>query len=397
MTRRIATLILSAFLTAALLSGCWDKVEIDQRGFIGVVMIDMAPPGYLEKMDEQVENVPGIEKQGGEMIKVTYVFADARKIGGEGGGGGKEKGFVTLSSVAMSIPKTSGYVDSRISRRMFFGHTQVIVLGEKFMKNPEKMKQVLDYFDRSPRFNRTARVLIAEGEEASKLAEVNPKGEALMSRYLREIMQNEVTNGRIVEINFNQFISMMRKDGSGILPRAIIEKEEVKISGLGLIKDFKLVGYLSEYDSLFYNTMIGKRRGGREYINLGDITATFVTSNTSRRMQLLNKDVNNLEVGIHVNIEGSIADNGYFGDIFDAKMIRRLESEYNKMIEDSSKFVVKKLQKEFNVDALNIGEYLQKYHPGVWDKVDDKWDEIYPTVKITPIMDHRIRRIGETK
>lgn len=397
MFKRMICILLTGIMTVTTLTGCWDKVEIDQRGFVGTIMIDMASPEYMEKMDEMVEGIPGVEKQSGKMLKVTYALPDPRLLGGEGGGGGgDEKGFITMSSVAMSIPKTNGYVDSRLSRRLYFGHTQVVILGEELLKNPDKLKEVIDLIDRSARFNRTAKVFIIEGE-ASKVSEVKPKGEKLLFRYIRDIMENEVTNGRIVEVDFNKFVSMMRNSGNGILPRMTAEKEEIKIAGIGLIKDFKLIGYLSEYDTLFFNSLLGKRRGGREYLNLGDIVVTFSTSNTSRVIKLLNKDIKNLEIAIKVNLEGAILNGDFENEVFDSQALSRLENEFNKMAEDSSKFVIKKLQKDYKTDALMIGDYLQKYHPGIWEQVKDDWDEVYPKIKITPIISHKIRRIGEAK
>ncbi|KPU44580.1 spore germination protein B3 precursor [Oxobacter pfennigii] len=395
MAKRVTALILAIVFSAITLSGCWDKVEIDQRAFIGVIMIDMAPSDYQEEMAEDVEGIPGIEKQEGEMIKVTYIFPDARILG-EGGGGGDEKGFVTLSSIAPSIAKTNGYVDSRLSRSLYYGHTQVIIFGEEFLKHSDKLKEVMDFFNRSPRFNRTARVLVAEGE-ASKVAETIPKGEKLMFRYIRDILQNEVTNGRLVEVNFNQFVSSMRQDGNTVIPRIIPKKDEVKISGLGVMRDYKLQGFLSEYDTLYFNTLYGKRRGGREYINLNNISATFNTNNTVKKMRLLNSDINNLEVGINVVIEGSIADKGFENEIFDAEIINRLEKEYDKSSVESCNFVIKKLQQQLKADALKIGDYLYKYHPDIWQEIQGKWEEVYPKIKITPIINHKIRRTGEVK
>jgi Ger(x)C family germination protein len=288
-------------------------------------------------------------------------------------------------------------VDSKISRRLYFGHAKVIIFGEEFVKNREKFMEVIDYLGRDPNINWAIRGMVADGE-ASKTAEMNPKDEKLLFRYLRGILDNEVTSGRILDVRFNDFLSMMMENGVGMLPRVHTASDEAKISGLSLFKDYKYVGYLSEYDTLYFNTLNGTRNGGRVYINHDGLKASFTTSNTTRKVKLENSDVNTLEIGIHVHVEGNLSNIELKGNKeLDAEALAALEQELKKTDEESCGFVIKKLQGEFKADALGMGEYIRKYHPSIWDQVKDKWDKVYPAVKITPVVDYRIRRIGLTK
>lgn len=380
-----------------MLTGCWDKIEIDQRGFVEVILVDLPPPGYEEKTAESVEGIPGIEKQVGKQIKFTYIFPNTSLLAGEGGGGGNEPGFIAMTSIATSMTKADRYIDARISRRLFFGHTQVVVFSEKFLKDPELVKKVVDHLRRNPEFNRTIKLLMIYGE-ASKIGEIKPKGEKLMFRYITGILHNEETNGRIIEVDLNEFVvKSTHPEKAAILPVVSVEKDELKISGVGLIKDNKLVGYLSEYDSLYFNTLIGRRSGGRETINIGDFSVDFATNNTKKTMKLINSGPNNLEIEIKVRIEGTLVGAEYDREIFDEKLIETIQKELNEMSEESCKFVIKKLQKDYKVDALETADYLRKFHPDIWENVKDRWDEVFQNIKITPTIDHKIRRIGSVK
>lgn len=375
------------------LVGCWDKVEIDQRGFVEIILIDTPPPGYEEEVGESVKGVPGTEKQTGKMIKVTYLFPNTSLLAGEGGGG-EEPGFLSMSSIATSLSKTDRYIDARISRRLYFGHTQIIIFSEDILKDSEVMNGILDHFRRNPQFNRTMKMLVTDGE-ASKVGEIKPKGEKLMFRYIKGILQNEDTNGRIVDIDFNQFITILNHpEDVAMIPKVSVKDDELKISGVGVIKNFKLIGYLSEYDTLYFNTLRGWRRGGRESINVGDLSVDFATNNIQRRMKLINGDLENLEVGIQVTIEGTLVKGEFDEDLFDDNLIKEIEKGLNEMSEDSCKFVISKLQKEYNADLLEIADYLRKFYPDIWERVKGRWDEVYPGIKITPQIEHKIRRIG---
>jgi Ger(x)C family germination protein len=376
-------------------------VEIEQRAFVAIVAIDKAPPGYAEQAAESVKGVPGTEKQTGNMMKVTYLFPQATQLAGEGGGGGGgggggDKGFTDIASVATSIDKTSRYVDARISRRLFFGFTQAIIFGEEFLKDPDSVKSVLDSITRDPEYNRSARVLVAEGD-ASRIAELQPKGEKLMFRYIRGILDNEASNGRILQVDFNEFLAHGEEIGTGVIPKIVIKDKEAKISGFGLVKDYKLLGFLPEYDSMFFNLLNGTRKGGTESIKVGEAQADFALREMKRQITLLNDDPKNLEIGIKMEIEGTLLGGKAGVNMYDDETIAYIEKELNSMEEESCRFVIQKLQKEFNMDALDLGRYLSKFHPLVWDEVKDKWDEIYPNIKITPTVKNEVRRIGTSK
>lgn len=397
MFKRAMLIFTVIFLATSMLSGCWDKVEIDQRGFVEVVMIDPAPPGSEEEIGEAAKEIPGISMQQSDMIKVTYVFPNTGLLAGQGGGGGNESGFTSLLSVAENISKANRLVDARVSRRLYFGHTQIIILSQELFKNTKKTKEVIDYLRRDPQFNRTIRLLITDGD-ASKIAGIKPKVEKLLFRYINGIIDNEDTNGRIIDINLTEFIAMITQpEATAIIPKVSVKGDELKISGAAVIKDFKLSGYISEYESLYFNTLQGTRSGGVESVNFEGSSVEFTSNNTTRKLELLNSDPNNLEIEIDVKIEGILMGSEFDKELFDADTINKIEREFNKMSDESCRLVIKKLQKEYKADALSISAYLRKFHPDIWDKVKERWEEIYSNIKITPRMDYRIRRIGTVK
>lgn len=395
MGKRFMCLLVSAILLSVFMCGCWDKVEIDQRAIVGVIMVDMAPPGYQEKVYEINKDVPEMQNQKEDMIKVTYGFAKPVVLAGEGSGDDKPI-FVSMSSVGTTMDKVNSYVDSRISRRLFFGFTQVIIFSEDFLMHPNKVKEVIDYFRRNPEFGRSMRVLVSVGE-ASKVSEINPKGERLLSSYIRGILENESSNGMITDITFNELVTMISSSGMGILPYVNPREGEVKISGIGLIKDFKLSGYLSEYDSSYFNELKGTRKTGSVFVNIDGIPVSYVIQGTKRSIKLINDDPDKLEIEIKVTNEGYVPSSEADKEIFNSDFIKKAEKGLNKLEEKSCSLVIKKLQKDYNLDALMMGDYLMKYHPDIWSKVKDKWNDVYPEIKITPVVDNKIRRIGSVK
>ena len=56
-----------------------------------------------------------------------------------------------------------------------------------------------------------------------------------------------------------------------------------------------------------------------------------------------------------------------------------------------------KLQREFRVDALGLGDWVWKQRPKIWEQVKDDWDDYhFPRAEFQVQSQVRIRRIGVT-
>lgn len=384
MYKKVIYFTLLCFIEIIILTGCWDKVEIEKRGFVRLIGIDIGSPS-----DE-----PNKEEEG--LIKVTYVFPKSAAFSPEGGKG-DEKSFVVMSSTAKSIEKANDYIDSKMNRRVYFGHMRIVVLGEELLKDSIRFKRVLDYIAREPSFSREIRFFSCEGE-ASSIGDIKPEIEKTLAEYIKGIMDNWESSGMIVKVDFNQFMaSIITNKGKAILPKISIKDGKANVSGVSLIKDYKLVGFLSEDDTLYFNTLLGKRVGGNETIDIDNKIVSFQSSKVSKKIKLKSDDLDKLEIEIYAKIEGAISGYEIGGGELDGNRILKIEEALNKYGEERCKSVIKKLQKEYEVDGLEIGDYIKKFHPSVWEKIKDRWNDIYPNIKISAVMDYKIRRAGDIK
>ena len=374
-----AKCFISLYIIAAtiIFTGCWDKIEIEKRGFVRVIGIDK-------------------EKEKEDLIKVTYVFPKSEAFS-PGGGKGDEKAFVVMSSTAKSIGKANDYIDSKINRSVYFGHMRMAVLGEELLKDEKSFKRVLDYIAREPSFSREIKFLSCDGE-ASSIGEIKPEVEKILAEYIKGIVENWESNGMIVKVDFNQFMdSIITNKGMAILPKISIEDGKANVLGASLIKDYKLVGSISADDTLYLNTLLGKRIGGNETIDIDNETVSFQSNKISRKIRLKNKDLDKLEIEIYTKIEGSISGYEIGGGELGGREILNIENAFNINGEERCKAVIKKLQKDYEVDVIGIGDYIKKFHPSVWEEVKDRWNEVYPNIRITPVMDYKVRRAGDIK
>lgn len=58
---------------------------------------------------------------------------------------------------------------------------------------------------------------------------------------------------------------------------------------------------------------------------------------------------------------------------------------------------VKKLQSDLNADLIGTADYLYKFHPNMWQEIEDDYDDIFPDIDIEVDINVEIRRRGLVK
>ena len=68
--------ILPIILSCMLLSGCWDKVEIDRRNFISTIAVDTGEDIVKEKVLKNIKPDDPFPERQIKKINVTYGFPE---------------------------------------------------------------------------------------------------------------------------------------------------------------------------------------------------------------------------------------------------------------------------------------------------------------------------------
>jgi len=364
----------SLLLACVFISGCWDYKDIDRRIFVGGVGVDKSE--QTERYDISF------------MIPVVRAIAGGE--GGGGGGGGDAKPVLVKSTLAHSVTEAARNLALRLDRDLFFEHMRIVVIGEDVAR--EGMEPVLNPFMRQTEFNRRSRIAIAAGE-AQKVMEVQTVIEKIPTAYLESIYANIYLSGKFVDGDLGDFFHQVHATGGNALVSKITpSSHEVNIGGGAVVKHFKLVGWLSEDETQGINFFQGKISGGIITVDdpKGKGRCTFVVLNAHRQLQLTAEGPAP-EFLLKVNVEGNIAETteGVSLDIQDEKVIEGLVCQ--KIRSEA------RLQGDYRVDLLRLGDYLHKYHPKLWKEYKDRWEDIFPDVRISVDVSARVKNIGVTE
>lgn len=168
MVRRHVALLLLALLALPLLSGCWNKVEIEEAAYVLAVGVDKGEEGrYM----------------------VTVALARPDKLAGknEGGGGGdkKEKPVVLTSVQAPSLVAALSMMNGFTGRRINLSHARALFLHEELARTDGL--RILDELLRFRESRRTIFFIVTRDPAKRFLNEMEPKLEKNPMKYVEQL------------------------------------------------------------------------------------------------------------------------------------------------------------------------------------------------------------------
>ncbi len=366
-------LICSIISLMIISTGCWDRVEVERNAFILGLGIDLSDD---------------------DKLVLTYQIAILDAFKGEGGE--KTKSTQQISITSESISDATNKLLSHIGNIPNFTHCKLIVFGEKYARNG--IENSLDFLFRETEIRRITSVCVAEGE-AKEILNSEPTTAPSSAMVIDQIItQNSASNSDIFPFQDVGYLHQNYVDKSDIgLAKVSMSNDTVVVSGAGVFKDYKLVGWyaghevtglrfiLGEIERGFHTVKMPWQEGGRITIDAYNIQASTMPKIEDGQIRveteiLIEGDINEIENPVTV------------------KNSEQLLDYWKKAIEDDIRstvnLVYKKGRDEYGVDNFEIDRRIESYYPEFWEKNKDQWDELFKTSELDVNVDVRIRRVG---
>ncbi len=399
-------LVLSLFL-----SGCWDHMDIEQRGYVLGVAIDAYPPVPMK--DEKAapgetppEEEVKLERMDTHTGQPLYAFTIQLPIlkgsqpsdgSSPGSSGGSQSWEIT--QVGNSFMCMNREMLSRTSLSLYYEHLQAIIISDQVAR--QGISNVLDLFTRDPEMRRRVRVFISKGE-AKAVLDVKPRVEEYSSVYLAEMPINATRNARIVHhTDLGQVIQFIHNNLAFILPIAQPTKDEIKISGAAAFKGDKLVGWVSELETEAIKLIRNLYEGGVLTVQSPEQEGAIEVLDVTKVKTKITPVVKNDEITMHIKIDmkGNYAEyvNKPAQEDITIAFLEKLEEEFEKEISRNCLATIDKFQKEYKADVFHFCQYIKSDEPAYWDKISDKWDILFPSLNINLDVNVSIELTGTTK
>ncbi|PDM41088.1 MULTISPECIES: Ger(x)C family spore germination protein [unclassified Geobacillus] len=378
--QRVAKIVF-ACVHLILLSGCWDRTEVNDLALIVGLGIDQTKNGEIRITVEIV--VPKSIGGGGQMM-------------GGGGAGGSET--IIRSGTGVTVADAISNLQEKLPRRVFWGHTKVIVFGEKAAK--AGIRQHLDFLSRNPEVRLRSNVLVSEGTAKSVL-ELVPPIEQSSSEVLRELSESQL----LLRVTVKDVLQMLSGDaGAAALPMVKIKppeegKKELQpiafIQRTAIFKKDKMIGDID--DQLTRGVLWLRNEIKEANITIkpkgekGNITATLIRAHT----ELIPKyEKGKWKMIVKATAEDDIILNGTKLDLLNPKYTKMIEKELAKETNKRIRNTLKKVQKEMKADIFGFADTFHRKYPREWNRVKDRWEEIFPDVEVVVKTKVYVRRPG---
>lgn len=373
MRAKLIVCLVACWGLSVILTGCWNSRELNDLAIVSGIGIDKVPDSDKYRVSFQVV-VPSASNTS------------------QGAGSGQAS-ITIYSSTDSTLYGALRRTSKRATRKLFFAHTQLLVLGESLAQSG--INEVFDIFERSHELRLNAAVLISRDTDAASILEILMAQESVPSIGLVKKSDNtskvwgenqkmrvfDVING--ITGNGGFTISGVRIIGSVDegMKKTNLDQSDVQtaiiMSGQAVFKKGKLEGWIEGVDARGAGWILNKLVETNLNIDTKDMKDAVAVNVLYSKTKVQIEIVNGLPV-FHVLIteEGNIYETKTFVDLSKNEEIRNLEMSMEKQTKDEIQQAVQTAQRMKN-DYLNFGNELKRVSPAVWATVEKDWEQLF--------------------
>lgn len=374
-----------------LLSGCWDKEELNDVSIITGI---------------------AIEKGENALYKLSIGSINSQELNKTSATGNTPSSVFSLEG--NSVSELSNKMNIGLTRKQIYSHTRILVIDEKIAE--EGLLEFLDFLERSGEFRNDFNILISKGVKASDILKIpyavqkdpslkiHQQAQSLLEEWggdprvrLTDFILSVVAPGRqpvasVVTIKGNS------KKGSSVENNKMLDPVMVVFDGIGVFKLDKLVGVLSMKDSRAYlwtedlkqtnlSVPCGQEGDAGPKFNDIEIISTSTEKQTKYKQgkaQLVVKIMGEADlVGTHCAYPLS-----------KRSTFEKYEKQAEEFIEEEVKSTITKVQEEYGVDIFGFGETLNQSNHKVFKKIKADWDQYFKEADVKVEANIFLRRSG---
>lgn len=341
----------------------------------------------------------GFDDIDGEIITTNEVI-NPNAMGQAQGAGTLEK-TLFIKSRGQTITEAIDNTKMTFDRELYFPHNNLFIIGESIAK--KGLDGPLDFLSRDNEQREEAYMLVAKESNAYDVMGINSGLSESPGRYLNQIVNEKVTNGKSRSLTISNFFKYYYRKKQGytlgiveVIDKQNIDEEKDKekikvlsIEGGAVFKDNKLIGYFNGDEMMGFNFIVDQFKQGlivfnspKEIIKKGeDLSDTknlssfevFKTS-TKKRVEIVD---GKLHLSMDVNMRGGLTGIYEGLDISRQGVIEIMEKACGEKVKSLMMDTFEKAKKTYNTDTFGIATLVQGKYPKLWRQIEDQWPNIF--------------------
>ncbi|MFF2015288.1 Ger(x)C family spore germination protein [Paenibacillus sp. NPDC058177] len=352
------------FLVFLILCGCWDRTEINDLAFVTGTSLDLSEDGNLVC---SLQIAIPISTEAGNNVD-------------------NKKKFFIITAEGRSGNEILQKLQKKISRTLFFSHRSIIFISERLAAHG--INDALDIFTHDPRNRLKTYIMIVKGEEGRKILQMEYPLNQLTIEAVKEIG----LSGEDLAITLLDFFILSSSEGVNPVAGGIEEDTQSKneksqsfnLTGAGVFKDFKLLGFLNQKETLGLMWLTDKLKSSRITASLpeynGEVGVRLI--HTTRKIILQAVD-DTVKFKVHLEGQGNLFENNTGLNINEPKDLKLIKTAIEDTIKKQVQDFLFKIQKKYKVDSVGFGREIYKNNPKEWTLLKEQWDLKFPEIDIS--------------
>jgi len=360
---RRALALLALVLSAFLLGGCWDYLDLERRGLVMAMAVD-TDPADSRRLRLAVE-LPAPAALGPSAMD----------------SGAVREPKIVMEASGVSLIEAGNELRSELEREPLWTQVIAVAVGEAVAR--EGVARVLDPFMRWDPLNPRAYLYLVDGE-ARGVLRLLPSAQPLVALALRSFAdQFPFYPGMIRPRDVASIHRDLQETGSAVAPRVVVQEGQLRLVGGGVLKGGTLVGWLDAVQAEGTNCLLGWVYRALVQFDCPVAPAGQVAAWARLVDHRVTVAILDGRPRFHVRraVSGRLVDlAGCPMDPEDPADLSRLTGALIAAIRERAMAAVERAQGELQVDYLRLGELVRRHYPGLWRSVD--WQKLFPHVEI---------------
>lgn len=343
-------------------------------------------------------------------VSLQIVNPSTVAVGKASGAGQNMMPNIIYSSVDQTIISAFRKTSQKVSRGLFFAHSQLLVIGEPLAS--DGLQDLFDFFERSHELRLTSSVVIARGRDAQSLLNVLTPLQTITATSIKDKLKvSSELWAQTVDVNVTDIIKRLGGTGEPVISGMQIfgdptkgnkkmntEKSppytNIETKGMAIFSKGKLAAWLDGKEARGAVWGLNKMKSTIINIDCGDkkeaISLEIIRSTTKVRAEMLNgKPVLSLRVKEESNLsEAKCSINPDNRDEI-IKLQKQLTEETKKEIEAALKITQNKKS-----DIFGFATEMERTHPKEWKKMKKNRPDLYSESVVKVSVEAYVRRTG---
>lgn len=344
-----------------ILNGCWDIVNIEDRGFVVGNAIDVKDGENVNHPELTITN---------QMVLSSGMTYSTQ------GSSGNQKAFLNFTETVDSIYKVDEEIASISSKVPFYEHLALLIISENVGKEKHLFSNLLDTYIRDVNLRRGIKVVVSEGE-AKKILDFTTPEDKLPATHVDDLLKQSSNQvGYLKPITVGDIEEFHLRKISFVLPYLTLhEYVEYKSGAIFHGPQDKMVGIFNPDEMTGLELLKGEQSVKIIDFPYKDKTFVLKVIRLVNKMTVDPKNIDDIKVTIDIELEGIIKESFNKEDLTEASEIEAIQNAVSDHVKETVHKVIRQGQDELGADVFGVWQELETKHYHTWKKIKDDWEQ----------------------